>query len=68
MEKEKENDKNKKKPAVPGKGKSNASKIQFLLDQRKPPTEKLQGLCQQYDDNLDEIENNWMRNSIQYSN
>jgi len=31
---------------------SNASKIQFLLDQRKPPTEKLPSLCAEYDDDL----------------
>ena len=34
---------------------SNAAKIQFLLDQRKPPTEKLPSLCAQYDDDLDKI-------------
>ena len=34
---------------------SNAAKIQFLLDQRKPPTEKLPSLCAQYDDDLDRI-------------
>ena len=36
-------------------GKSNALKIQFLLDQRKPPTEKLPSLCQQFDDDLHEL-------------
>ena len=35
--------------------KSNALKIQFLLDQRKPPTEKLPSLCAQYDDNLNKV-------------
>ena len=35
--------------------KSNAMKIQFLLDQRKPPTEKLPSLCAQYDDDLNKI-------------
>ena len=35
--------------------KSNASKIQFLLDQRKPPTEKLPSLCAEYDDDLSRI-------------
>ena len=34
---------------------SNASKIQHLLDQRKPPTEKLPSLCAEYDDALDKI-------------
>jgi hypothetical protein len=43
--------KGKKKTVVMG-PKSNSSKIQFLLDQRKPPTEKLQSLCTQYDDDL----------------
>ena len=33
-------------------GKTNAQKIQGLLDQRKPPTEKLPSLCSQYDDDL----------------
>ena len=42
----------KKKPSLGAKGKSNASKIQFLLDQRKPPVEKLPSLCGQYDDDL----------------
>ena len=41
----------KKKSVVQG-AKSNASKIQFLLDQRKPPTEKLPSLCAEYDDDL----------------
>lgn len=36
-------------------GKSNAAKIQFFLDQRKPPTEKLQSLCAEYDDDLNRI-------------
>ena len=35
--------------------KSNALKIQFLLDQRKPPTEKLPSLCAQYDDSLNKV-------------
>ena len=35
--------------------KSNALKIQFLLDQRKPPTEKLPSLCAQYDDDLNRM-------------
>jgi hypothetical protein len=39
----------------PAKPKSNALKIQFLLDQRKPPTEKLPSLCSQYDDNLNKM-------------
>ena len=34
---------------------SNASKIQHLLDQRKPPTEQLPSLCAEYDDALDKI-------------
>jgi hypothetical protein len=33
-------------------GKTNAQKIQGLLDQRKPPTEKLQSLCAEYDEEL----------------
>ena len=41
----------KKKIVVQGE-KSNAMKIQVLLDQRKPPTEKLPSLCEQYDDDL----------------
>ena len=36
-------------------GKSNAAKIQFFLDQRKPPTEKLGSLCAEYDDDLNKI-------------
>jgi len=36
-------------------GKTNAQKIQTLLDQRKPPTEKLPSLCNQYDDDLNNI-------------
>ena len=47
--------KGKKKELVIGGGKSNASKIQFLLDQRKPPSEKLPSLCSQYDDDLHEL-------------
>lgn len=44
----------KEKKVVEG-PKSNASKIQFLLDQRKPPTEKLPSLCDQYDEELNRI-------------
>mmetsp|Transcript_8467 Transcript_8467/g.14221 ORF Transcript_8467/g.14221 Transcript_8467/m.14221 type:complete len:104 (-) Transcript_8467:65-376(-) len=47
-DKENHNDsKAKKGNKVPqiSKDKSNALKIQFLLDQRKPPTEKLPSLC-----------------------
>ena len=36
-------------------GKSNAAKIQFFLDQRKPPTEKLGSLCAEYDDDLNRL-------------
>ena len=43
-----------KKNMIKG-GKSNAQKIQALLDQRKPPTEKLPSLCNQYDDELNNI-------------
>lgn len=43
---------NKKKKIVVQGQKSNATKIQFLLDQRKPPTEKLPSLCALYDDDL----------------
>jgi hypothetical protein len=42
----------KQKNAIKAGGKSNAYKIQFLLDQRKPPTEKLPSLCALYDDDL----------------
>ena len=35
--------------------KSNAAQIQQLLDQRKPPTEKLPSLCAEYDDALGKI-------------
>ena len=31
------------------------TKIQLLLDQRKPPTEELPNLCQMYDDNLNAV-------------
>jgi hypothetical protein len=31
------------------------TKIQLLLDQRKPPTEELPNLCQMYDDDLREV-------------
>ena len=50
-------DKKKKKKEKPvSKGpKSNAAKIQFFLDQRKPPTEKLKSLCAEYDDDLNRI-------------
>jgi hypothetical protein len=44
-----------KKPAIKAGGKSNAFKIQFLLDQRKPPTEQLPSLCEQYDDDLHRV-------------
>lgn len=37
--------------------KSEAARIQDLLDQRKPPTEKLPSLCAQYDDELQNILN-----------
>ena len=53
-EPQQDNGKKKKGPFV-GKAKSNAAKIKFLLDQRKPPTEKLPSLCQQYDDELNPI-------------
>ena len=46
----------KKKPAIKAGGKSNAFKIQFLLDQRKPPTEQLPSLCEQYDDDLNNMQ------------
>tara|TARA_B110001450_G_scaffold13062_1_gene12377 strand:- start:63 stop:515 length:453 start_codon:yes stop_codon:yes gene_type:complete len=46
----------KKKPAIKAGGKSNAFKIQFLLDQRKPPTEQLPSLCDQYDDDLNNMQ------------
>lgn len=44
--------KSKKSEASSKGGKTNAQKIQGLLDQRKPPTEKLPSLCAQYDDDL----------------
>jgi hypothetical protein len=48
--------KKKKKDKPKSKGpKSNAAKIQFFLDQRKPPTEKLKSLCAEYDDDLNRI-------------
>ena len=50
------NKKKGKKKLIVGGGKSNASKIQFLLDQRKPPTEKLPSLCCQYDDDLNKVD------------
>lgn len=31
------------------------TKIQLLLDQRKPPTEELPNLCQMYDDDLNAV-------------
>ena len=31
------------------------TKIQLLLDQRKPPTEELPSLCQMYDDDLNPV-------------
>ena len=34
---------------------SNAQKIQFLLDQRKPPLETLPSLCAQFDEELEMI-------------
>ena len=43
-----------KKNMIKG-GKTNAQKIQALLDQRKPPTEKLPSLCNQYDDELNNM-------------
>ena len=51
MEVEVEPKKKPKKNEIKG-GKTNAQKIQSLLDQRKPPTEKLPSLCAQYDDDL----------------
>ena len=47
--------KKKSKEPVQMGSKSNAHKIQFLLDQRKPPTEKLPSLCAQYDENLNQV-------------
>jgi hypothetical protein len=44
----------KKKTVVQG-PKSEAKRIQELLDQRKPPTEMLGSLCEQYNDDLDRI-------------
>jgi hypothetical protein len=44
-----------KKQSIVKGGKTNAQKIQSLLDQRKPPTEKLPSLCSQYDDDLNSI-------------
>ena len=32
------------------------TKIQILLDQRKPPNEEVPGLCAYYDDDLNPIE------------
>ena len=58
MEEEKapEPKRNKKGPPLIKKGgKSNAMKIQFLLDQRKPPTEQLPSLCAQFDDDLNQM-------------
>ena len=55
MEEEKEPQQGKKKKGpdlIKKGGKSNAMKIQFLLDQRKPPTEQLPSLCAQFDDDL----------------
>lgn len=46
--------KKEKKNEIKG-GKTNAQKIQSLLDQRKPPTEKLPSLCAQYDDDLNQM-------------
>jgi hypothetical protein len=43
-----------KKNEIKG-GKTNAQKIQSLLDQRKPPTEQLPSLCALYDDDLNKI-------------
>ena len=53
-EEDDENKKKKEKTKTKG-GKTNAAKIQFFLDQRKPPTEKLQSLCAEYDDDLNRI-------------
>ena len=51
-----DNKKGKKKEKPKSKGpKSNAAKIQFFLDQRKPPTEQLKSLCAEYDDDLNRI-------------
>lgn len=53
-EDDKSKKKKKNKPVSKG-PKSNAAKIQFFLDQRKPPTEKLKSLCAEYDDDLNRI-------------
>jgi hypothetical protein len=53
VDKPPEQTKGKKKKTVVQGPRSESSKIQFLLDQRKPPTEKLPSLCMQYDDDLE---------------
>lgn len=54
-EKDGDNKKKKKKKLESKGSKSNAAKIQFFLDQRKPPTEKLKSLCAEYDEDLNRI-------------